>query len=269
VQRVAGIFPEPSAYASYAFAFFVLNTELWMRAERPKMTGITSVALLIMLMLTTSTTAYVSVAGYALILLLRMWFTPLKLPLAKNMGLAIVASVAGTALLALEVFLPAMNKLMLEILQEMTVSKMHSMSGIQRSFWARKAWEAFWGSSWIGVGPGSLRSSGIISAIAGSMGVVGIITFVGALWSILKPMKTQTHRVEVSPEQRLRASFAWAAILSLIPAAVAQSTVDPGIVFGIFAGLASSDFLAKPSAASPHVTLQALTNGSGNLGKNV
>jgi len=265
VQRVAGIFPEPSAYAAYAFAFWVLNTELWMRAERPRMTGTTSLALLVMLLLTTSSTAYVSVAGYVLILLLRMAFTPLRLPVTKNMGLVIVASLAGTVLLALEVFMPAMNKLMLDILQEMTVAKLHSMSGIQRSFWVHKAWEAFWASSWIGVGAGSLRSSGLVSAIAGSMGVIGIITFVGALWTILKPMKAQTHRVQGSPEQRLRASFAWAAVLALIPAAVAQATADPGLVFGIFAGLAASDFLAKPSTASSYVTLQAMTDRSGNL----
>lgn len=265
VQRVSGIFPEPSAYAAYAFAFWVLNTELWMRAERPRMTGITSLALLTMLLLTTSSTAYVSVAGYAVILALRMAFTPLRLPLGKNLGLAIVASVTGTVLLALEVFMPAMNKLMLDILQQMTVAKLHSLSGIQRSFWVHKAWEAFWASSWIGVGAGSLRSSGIISAIAGSMGVVGLITFAGALWTILKPMKAQTHRVQVSPPERLRASFAWAAVVSLIPAAVAQTTADPGLVFGLFAGLACSDFLARPSTASPYVTLPALTNRSGNL----
>src|SRR6185312_17238430 len=46
IQRVAGIFPEPSSYAAYGFAFMVLNTELWMRAEMLKLTGFTALALL-------------------------------------------------------------------------------------------------------------------------------------------------------------------------------------------------------------------------------
>lgn len=265
VQRVAGIFPEPSAYAGYGFAFLVLNTEMWMRGERPRLTGVTSLALLIILLLTTSTTAYVSIAGYAAVMLLRMAFTPIGLPSSKKLGLLIVASVAGVALLALEVFVPAMNILMLDILQQMTIGKLHSLSGVQRAFWVHKAWEAFWASSWIGIGAGSLRSSGLISAIAGSMGLIGIITFFGAAWMILKPTRALTHRVQVTGEQRLRASFAWAAVLGLIPAFVSQSTVDPGLIFGIFAGLASTDFLGQRAPSSSYFTLQAVPNGSGNL----
>jgi hypothetical protein len=265
VQRVAGIFPEPSAYAGYGFAFLVLNTELWMRAEMPRLTGITSLALLIMLLLTTSSTAYVSIAGYALILLLRMIFTPLRLPLSKKISLGIIASIGGTVLLTLEVFMPAMSRLMLDIVQQMTFGKLHSLSGIQRSFWAHRAWEAFWASSWIGIGAGSLRSSGLVSAIAGSMGLVGLFSFFGATWTILKPASLLTHRLQVGEDQRIRASFAWAAVLSLVPGLLSLASPDPGLLFGIFAGVASSDFLAKRSPTASYVNLQDLSNRPADL----
>jgi hypothetical protein len=265
IQRVAGIFPEPSAYAAYGFAFMVLNTELWLRAEMPRLTGTTSLALLIMLLLTTSSTAYVSIGAYALVLLLRMAFTPLRLPVSKKIILALIAAVSGTILLALEVFVPAMSRLMLDILQQMTLGKLHSLSGIQRTFWAHKAWDAFWASSWIGVGAGSLRSSGLLSAIAGSMGFIGMVSFFGAAWMVLKPTRLATHRVQVSEDQGIRASFAWAAVLALAPALLSMPTPDPGLLFGIFAGVASSDLLAQRSSASPYFNLQVLPNRAGDL----
>ena len=265
VQRVAGIFPEPSAYAAYGFGFMILNTELWMRAQMPKLTGTTSLALLIMLLLTTSSTAYVSIAGYALLLLLRMTFTPLRLPLSKKMILGLIMAISSVVLLALEVFVPAMSRLMLDILQQMTFGKLHSLSGIQRSFWAHKAWDAFWASNWIGVGAGSLRSSGLISAIAGSVGLLGLITFFGAIWMVLKPARLSTHLVQVSEDQGIRAAFAWAAVLALIPTLLSQPAPDPGLVFGIFAGVASSDFLAQRSSASRYFNLLFLPNRSGGL----
>jgi hypothetical protein len=215
--------------------------------------------------LTTSSTAYVSIAGYALILLLRMIFTPLRLPLSKKISLGLIASIGGGALLTLEVFVPAMSRLMLDILQQMTFGKLHSLSGVQRSFWAHKAWQAFWATNWIGIGAGSLRSSGLVSAIAGSMGLVGLVTFFGATWTILKPAKLLTHRLNVSEDQGIRASFAWATVLSLIPGLLSLPSPDPGLLFGIFAGVASSDFLAKRAPTTSYVNLQGLPTGSGNL----
>jgi hypothetical protein len=215
--------------------------------------------------LTTSSTAYVSIAGYALVLLLRMTFTPLRLPLSKKISLGLIASIGGGALLTLEVFVPAMSRLMLDILQQMTFGKLHSLSGVQRSFWAHKAWQAFWATNWIGIGAGSLRSSGLLSAIAGSMGLVGLVTFFGATWTILKPAKLQTHRLAVGEDQGIRASFAWTTVLSLIPGLLGLPSPDPGLLFGIFAGMASSDFLAKRSPATSYVNLQGLPSGSGDL----
>jgi hypothetical protein len=179
--------------------------------------------------------------------------------------LGLIASIGGTTLLALEVFIPAMSRLMLDILQQMTLEKLHSLSGIQRSFWAHRAWEAFWASNWIGIGAGSLRSSGLVSAIAGSMGLLGLLTFFGAIWTILKPARLSTHRLGVGEEPSIRASFAWAAVVALIPALLGQPSPDPGLLFGIFAGVASSDFLAQRSQAARYVSLQDLPDRSANL----
>jgi hypothetical protein len=253
VQRVAGIFPEASAYAGYGFSFLVVNTELWMRNERPKLTGTTALAMLIMLLLTTSSTAYVSIAFYALILLARLLFTPMQLPLAKKINLGGIAFAAGTILLILEVFMPAMSALMFDILQQMTFGKLHSVSGVQRTFWAQKGWEAFWKSGWIGVGAGSLRSSGLISAVAGSLGALGLVALAGSAWRVLEPLRLQTHTVSLAGDARVRISFAWAAVIGLVPAFLSAPSPDPGLLFGIFSGIAASNFLDSSKTKQRHL----------------
>src|SRR6202012_3890702 len=100
---------------------------------------------------------------------------------------------------------------------QMSLGKLRSLSGIQRTFWAPKAWDAFWASNWIGVGAGSLRSSGLISAIAGAVGPLGLIAFFGAVCMVWKPARLSAHLSQVSGEQGIRAAFAWAAVLALIP----------------------------------------------------
>lgn len=245
VQRVAGISPEASTYAAYGFVFLVLNVELWMRGERPKLTGATSLAMLIMLLLTTSSTAYVSIAVYALVLLARILLTPMHLPLLKKVSLGAVAFAATTLLLILEVFMPTMSALMLDILRQMTLQKLTSLSGLQRAFWQQEAWAAFWKSTWIGVGAGSLRSSGLVSAVAGSLGAIGLAALFGSIWTVLKPFRLHTHNVLMTGEEHVRVSFGWAAVIGLVPALLTAPSPDPGLLFGIFSGIAVSGQLAR------------------------
>jgi hypothetical protein len=241
IQRVAGIFPEASAYAAFAFSFLVLNAELWMRNIRPALTGTTAFALLIMSMLTTSSTAYVSIAIYALLLLVRIFFTPMRLALGKSLVLGAIALAAITVLLILEVFMPAMSNFLIEILNQLTLQKLHTVSGMQRTFWAQKGWEAFWTSEWIGIGAGSFRSSGLISAVAGSLGAVGLAALGGSVWVILRPMRAQTYDVQTTGNVALRSAFAWAATFTLVPALFSLPSPDPGLIFGVFSGIAVSN----------------------------
>jgi hypothetical protein len=254
IQRVAGIFPEASAYASFGFAFLVVNVELWMRGERQRLTGFTALTMLIMLLLTTSSTAYVSIAIYAALLVLRMLFTPMHLPFAKKLNLVTIGLVAITILLVLEVFMPAMSALMFDILQQMTFQKLHSVSGIQRTFWAHKGWEAFWSSNWIGIGAGSFRSSGLLSSVAGSLGVLGLLTLFGSVWTTLKPLRPQTHMVNTQESERIKAAFGWTAVLMLVPGLFGAPSPDPSLLFGLFAGIAASKIVVPQKKESAGVS---------------
>jgi hypothetical protein len=212
-----------------------------MRNVRPVLTGSTAFALLIMSLLTTSSTAYVSIAIYALLLLVRIYFTPMRLALGKSLTLGAIALIAITVLLVLEVFMPAMSRFLIDILNQLTLQKLHTVSGLQRTFWAQKGWEAFWKSDWIGIGAGSFRSSGLLSAVAGSLGAVGLAALAGSVWMILRPMRPLTYNVQTTGDVALRSAFAWAATFTLVPILFSLPSPDPGIIFGIFSGIAVSD----------------------------
>ncbi len=76
LPRIDGIFPETSAYSSVAFVWFVLMAEFWLRRIMSLYSGLTAVALLGVLILTLSSTAYVSLGIYAVIMTLRFIFVP-------------------------------------------------------------------------------------------------------------------------------------------------------------------------------------------------
>ena len=140
-----------------------------------------------------------------------------------------------------------------DMISHMTLDKADSVSGRQRRFWAEQGIEAFkvtWG---LGVGAGSFRSSSLATAIMGSMGVVGLITFVVYVWTALKPLRGTTFGGrQASPEQALGASCGWALIAGLIPAIVASPSPDPGLLFGVMGGIAIA--LRRSPRAAPRQT---------------
>jgi hypothetical protein len=258
VQRVAGIFPETSAYSGYAFTLFVLHTEFWMRNQRPAITGVTAISLLSILLLTTSSTSYISLAIYAVVMLLRLCFTPMRLAVAKTAIIFSLAILSATGLLIISIFLPDMGRLMTYIVQEMTFHKLNSFSGIQRGFWAHKGWESFVTSMGLGIGAGSFRSSGIVPAIAGSLGVFGLITMGAYVARLLRFWRLDMHDTSRRPP-KTEAAYAWAAVLGLIPALLTAPSPDPGLLFAVLGGIslvsASRHVAVNPAAnARPKVS---------------
>jgi hypothetical protein len=236
--RISGIMPEPSAYALFAFAWFVFLTECWWRDVLPRRTGPVALALLLVLAASTSSTAYVALAGYGAILAVRMLAFPRGLKAGKAIvivGLAFALIGLGAALLA---FRPALLDLAQTMIADMTVNKKGSESGLQRVFWARMGLEAFVNSGGLGIGPGSFRSSSIVTAIIGSTGIVGSTLFLAYLAQTLRPLSASTYLQPEEVSQSIGAAASWAAVSMLLPAAAMAASPDPGVTFAIFAGAA-------------------------------
>lgn len=233
--RINGIMPEPSIYADFGLAWFILCFELWLRHIRPPATGFAAALMAIVLMLSTSSTAYVGLAGYALILLCRAALMPRYLRADKLITIGAVALLGIAFVSLLMIASSEAAQAFEEMIRQMTVDKAGSDSGLQRAFWARQGLDAFFVSYGLGIGAGSFRSSSIVTAILGGMGVVGIVSFIAYLLQIGWPRRGAQPGSEAGD---IADAMGWTAIASLIPALLTQASPDPGMDFACFAGIA-------------------------------
>lgn len=233
--RINGIMPEPSIYADFGLAWFILCFELWLRHIRPRATGLAAALMAIVLMLSTSSTAYVGLAGYAFILVCRAAMMPPYLRSDKLIAIGAVA-LFGIAFVALLMIASSeAAQAFQEMIRQMTVDKAGSDSGLQRAFWARQGIDAFFVSYGLGIGAGSFRSSSIVTAILGGMGVIGIVSFIAYLLQVGWPRRSGQPGSEAGD---IADAMGWTAIASLIPALLTQASPDPGMDFACFAGIA-------------------------------
>jgi hypothetical protein len=238
VVRIAGIMPEASSYAAYGFCWFVLVTEFWLRDIMPKTTGIAALLLGTILAASTSSTAYVSLGAYLIALILRMMVAPKFFRFQKAFALAAFAVFLTVAITAMMIATPAIVDTMLSILQRMTVDKADSTSGQQRAFWAKQGFAAFKASYGLGIGAGSFRSSSLVTAIIGSVGVIGSTAFVLHLISVFQPTNTSTFRQSDDQMEAVGIAAAWAALFAIVASSFGAASPDPGPSFAIFAGAA-------------------------------
>lgn len=264
--RIRGIFPESSAYAAFGFVLFVANSELWYHSIRSRTTGLAALTMGSVLFFSTSSTAYVALAAYGLFFGLRIFALP---------GIANDAKArAALAAVALLVFLialtfvasPPLVESVIDVVKRMTIEKSSSDSGLQRLYWTLQGWDLFLASYGLGVGAGSFRSSSMFFAMLGSIGVIGIVSFLIYLGTVFQPWRRSSWGETALPAENLGGALGSAALLSLIPAAVNSATAVPGASFAILAGasLALRPFelarLLYPARA-PQVSEEATTAG--------
>lgn len=236
--RIRGFMPEASTYAGACFVFLVASVELWYRNVRPGQTGLLAIALVAILVMSTSSTAYVSIAFYVTFFLFRALAIPILVPRGKMKRLLAVL-LTGAVFVAIAMMLvPQVLEAISNLILSMTVGKSTSFSGQQRLFWAMQGVQAFWSSYGLGIGPGSFRSSSMATAILGSMGVIGVGSFLLYLRAVLQPSRRSTWGLGQDIDQTLGGAFACTAVFSLIPALVGSPQANPATAFSVFAGAA-------------------------------
>ena len=250
VHRIAGIMPEPSAYASYGCVMLAMMTELWMRGVAPKMTGVAALAMLTLIILSTSSSGYVTAGAYGFIILVRILFIRGASSTAKAATFGTLALIGAGVAIGVLIFDPNAAAGVGEILSEVIFTKAQSASGVERATWARQGLNAFAVSGGFGVGAGSFRSSGMFTAILGSVGVIGISLFLGYLLQIMKPLRPSTYRVNIVAPRSLGAAAAWTALVSILAAALGSPSPDPGAMFAVLAGLSLAWSVPLATAAS-------------------
>lgn len=251
-KRVSGIQPEASGFAGYGFCWLVLVFELWLRDIYPRRTGPVSAALLFILVLSTSATAYVSMVAYAAILVMRTIAFPGSIPFRKIVWIAGCAMAACVAICLIILGKPALGDELWSVIDRVIFEKGDSASGLQRAFWAKQGFEAFRVSHGLGIGPGSFRSSNVFTAVLGSLGVIGVIAWLTYIATVFKPLRRTTYRGSDDKVLSIGLAASWAALCVLIPGMLAAPSPDPGFNFSLFAGTALGLRHGRLHLSGPH-----------------
>lgn len=234
LPRIHGTFPEASLFAYYSLPLFAFSLSLWTSRAELRFSPYVCCGLLVMLLLSTSTTAYLGLFGYGLC------YACVELPRKRIPNLLALAAaclfVVVLAVYALELdFARHLDRFVRATL----LDKAESGSGQERAQWNAQAFRNFLDTYWLGAGLGSSRASSFPLVVLSNLGIVGAIMFsMFALNVCRSPYRERTQ--DSDAELAVRKAASDAVIAALIGALVAVGMFDLGVSFYMFAAAASS-----------------------------
>lgn len=247
--RIAGGFAETSAYGSAGVSCLAFVFIYW-RTTGSRYALVLSIALLGIVLLSTSATAYVTLAIVSVALLGAMGYSALVGRFTKRDLALTGCMLAGlVALMAMhladeQVFEPLVN-----FVNSTVIQKSASASGVERLYWNTKSLQAFIDTGGLGVGIGSSRASSLSFAVLSQLGVIGFLALLVLVAVLLRGARIQNPTpgdVEIfAVSQAVRA----AALVSLVTANLIGSFAVPGRVFWIALAviIASQQYAAEGS----------------------
>lgn len=242
IKRLVGGFPEATAHGRMTLGLFGFWAIVALRTGR----GWWLAALLLaMLLRSLSTATWIAMIVVMMGLCLAHISQALKtrstvVPVGT---IAVVPMVCACAVAAL-LWVPQVPVLW----DNLVASKLDSHSGQQRLAWNARAIAAFWESGGLGVGLGSLRGSGWIGVMLGSMGLLGSTLFATFL--------IQQFRAAWFTGSAISTALLAGAAAMLVQSAIVATTPDLGLSFFIFLGAAVGVARVSPRAAHPSNTMQ-------------
>ncbi|APR36200.1 hypothetical protein [Paraburkholderia sp. SOS3] len=236
--RISGTFSETSAFSTFSLPLFVFCLNLWILGWRPKLAGALAFATGGLLLISTSGSAYVGLAGYLVILLFSRPSLVTRAAAARKHRMWIIATCMGVlGVLYVVLFLPGVVKALSDFVDITVMSKAGSSSGVERMGWNAQGMTNFFDTYGIGVGLGSIRASSFLVVLLGSLGVVG--TFCYAMFvgkSLLSPVSADYPFTERAVCYAAR----HAVMAALIVVSISGSVFELGSCFYLFAAAAGA-----------------------------
>ncbi len=255
--RIQGTFSETSAFSAFTLPLFAFSTSCSLNGERPFYSGALALASLALLLISTSGTAYTGLAIYLVLLGLSLGVRSLRG--GPSPGAIIVAAVSLVLLATCSVlcFAPQLLEKFSEFFEFTVLDKLQSQSGVERTSWNQQAWNNFTDTWGIGAGLGSARASSFVLVLLSNLGVIGVLLFLGFSYELM--------RSEGYPESLPVPSAArQAALATLIAASVSGAVFDLGILFYVFAAVATSEraALSLPTVHYPDARVDEIVANS-------
>lgn len=243
--RIVGGYSEASTFGGVSLACLAFTYTYWRKTKSLQafvMTGI----LLVLLLLSTSSTAYVGLVIICIpvgISLVRAYlsgrFKSEDILILTFFILAIVV-ILGIGLYSPHSFDPVVR-----LFDTAIVNKSSSESGQERAYWNYKSLEAFIDTGGFGVGLGSSRASSWPVAVLSQLGIIGVVLITALLGVLVRGLSGLQSQLD--PETGAIVSSVRACSLAgIVSASIAGGSADPGVVFFIaIAAIASARSIAQ------------------------
>ncbi|POR55944.1 hypothetical protein B0G62_101340 [Paraburkholderia eburnea] len=234
--RISGTFSETAAFAYFTIEMFAFCLVLWLFGYRPKTSGTLAAGSALLLLLSTSGSAYVGLGGYLAVLVLSRPGQITRIAEARKLRvLILMVSLGVLAALYIGLFMPSVVKALSDFVEITVLSKADSASGVERAGLNAQAMTNFFETYGIGVGIGSQRVSSFAVVVLGGLGVVGTVCY--ALF-IGKTAFAPIQRHYPLEERAIAYAARHGVFAALIVASVSGSTFYLGPCFYMLAAAA-------------------------------
>lgn len=238
LKRIAGSFPEVSAFSFASLGIFGFTARLALERGWRHPSAWIAIATAILLLMSTSATAYVSLP----VVLGAFWLDSIVRAnrgrvRPETTGFVILAPIALAAVLLAVMLIPSQRDFLTDFITSAVLDKSMSASGVERASWNAAAIGNFFDTYMLGAGLGSVRASSFPIALLGNLGLPGTLSFVLFLWVLFRG--TPTHKAAAPEISAAR----FGCFGMLFAACISGALVDLTLPFFIFAGLV---FAAQP-----------------------
>jgi len=231
LPRISGAFSEASAFANMAVPACIFVISYWRVERRPEIFALAGL-LFILVLLSTSTTAYVAISVCVIWFGLVNGISLLKGRLATAdavlFGLAILAV---TFLVAAYLFNEGLFEPFFRMIETVILNKSASSSALERGMWNAQALRAFLDTSGLGVGIGSTQTSSWLVAVPAQLGWIGAVAMFATLLVLIRGLVGLKASTEDRSAIAVAAGCRAAALVSIVAVSVNGASPDPGVLY--------------------------------------
>jgi len=227
--RITGGFPEASGFAVAALASLAFAFGYW-RVSKSTPVLVLAVLLLGLVLLSTSSTAYVACVLVALPVMIGLALRSLAGRLRHQdaivLGIVAVCMVVGIGAAALH---GGIVEQVGNLIESTLLDKAKSASAQERSYWNSQSIGSFFDTGGLGVGFGSSRASSWAVAVLSQTGMVGSLLFAILLLRFVRPL-----RLRRGDDVGLVAFYRGAracGLAGIVAVSVSGGNADPGLLF--------------------------------------
>lgn len=231
-SRLAGAYSEASAFGSVSLACLSFSYVYWRKTGSRPACWLSAV-MLILLLLSTSSTAYIGLAVLSL---------PVAFSVARSFmsGSVTIDEILMVALLSLGIcavlavilYDQGIFDPVTQLIDSAIISKSSSASGQERSYWNIKSIQSFFDTSGLGVGFGSSRASSWPIAVISQLGLVGGLMMATLVAVVARGLGRLAPYV--APEvDAVVSSVRACALAGIVAGSLISGSADPGMIFFI------------------------------------